>query len=208
MIVLLQMPVMDGYAAISAIRALSPRLAEVPILALTASAMPDDVKHCLDAGMDAHIPKPIEVHPPPIFSLVRVYIVHLPVCRSTLSAAAFGTGSPGSWRVTAATDTSRLAPRAAQLLMRPVCGMQGQSQRRRDTWTRRCLRTTPARAHWQRSQRCRGATRANAPRVCRQVQHRLDGHDVELLSCFPLTVMGSELLVGFSPDSAELKLTA
>ena len=54
-----QMPVMDGYAATAAIRALPGIAAVTPIVALTASAMPTDRQRCLDAGMDAYLAKPI-----------------------------------------------------------------------------------------------------------------------------------------------------
>ncbi len=58
----IQMPVMDGYTATRQIRALSdPALASVPILAMTANAFQEDVKAAEDAGMQAHIPKPIDV---------------------------------------------------------------------------------------------------------------------------------------------------
>lgn len=54
-----QMPVMDGLTAAAAIRALDGPAAAVPILALTASAMPGDREACLGAGMDGHLSKPI-----------------------------------------------------------------------------------------------------------------------------------------------------
>ncbi len=55
----LQMPEMDGFAAARRIRALkgAPRR---PIIAMTAHAMMEDRQRCLDAGMDDHIGKPIE----------------------------------------------------------------------------------------------------------------------------------------------------
>ncbi len=53
------MPIMDGYEATSKIRAL-PQYANLPIIALTANIMPEDKQHCLDAGMNAHIGKPID----------------------------------------------------------------------------------------------------------------------------------------------------
>lgn len=58
----IQMPVMDGYEATKAIRALSDRsLAEIPIVAMTANAFREDVEKALDAGMNAHIAKPLDV---------------------------------------------------------------------------------------------------------------------------------------------------
>lgn len=54
-----QMPVMDGLAAAAAIRRLDGPAGAVPILALTASAMPGDREACLAAGMDGHLTKPI-----------------------------------------------------------------------------------------------------------------------------------------------------
>lgn len=56
------MPVMDGYAATRAIRALAPPGSRrVTIVALSANAFESDVKEALDSGMDAHIAKPIRV---------------------------------------------------------------------------------------------------------------------------------------------------
>lgn len=58
----LQMPVMDGYGATSEIRSLSnPALSGIPIIAMTANAFDTDRKKCLEAGMNAHVSKPIEV---------------------------------------------------------------------------------------------------------------------------------------------------
>lgn len=52
----MQMPVMDGYALARAIRAAGRR---VPVIAITAHAMGEDRRRCLDAGCDDHIAKPI-----------------------------------------------------------------------------------------------------------------------------------------------------
>jgi CheY-like chemotaxis protein len=59
-----QMPVMDGYDATIAIREFESRIKRtngIPIIAMTANAFAEDVMHCLKAGMDGHIAKPIEV---------------------------------------------------------------------------------------------------------------------------------------------------
>ena len=57
----IRMPVMNGYEATQAIRALDRADAGLPIIAMTADAFAEDVKRCLDAGMNAHIAKPIDV---------------------------------------------------------------------------------------------------------------------------------------------------
>ena len=57
-----QMPVMNGYSAARAIRALEKsRGGRIPIIAMTANAFAEDEKAALDAGMDAHVPKPLDV---------------------------------------------------------------------------------------------------------------------------------------------------
>lgn len=57
----IRMPVMDGYDAAKAIRALNRPDHGLPIIAMTADAFSDDARHCLECGMDAHIPKPLDV---------------------------------------------------------------------------------------------------------------------------------------------------
>ncbi len=54
-----QMPVMDGLQATLAIRGL-PERAALPILAMTANAFEEDRRRCMEAGMDGHVPKPVE----------------------------------------------------------------------------------------------------------------------------------------------------
>ena len=58
----IQMPVMDGYEATRAIRALEdPALAEIPILAMTADAFDEDRKAALACGMNGFLSKPINI---------------------------------------------------------------------------------------------------------------------------------------------------
>ena len=56
-----QMPVMNGYEATRAIRASKSRLAGIPIVAMTANAFSEDVRDALDAGMNAHVAKPLDM---------------------------------------------------------------------------------------------------------------------------------------------------
>ncbi len=58
----LRMPVMTGYEATEAIRTSDhPDAKTIPIIAMTADAFAEDVQKCLDAGMNAHVAKPIDV---------------------------------------------------------------------------------------------------------------------------------------------------
>ena len=57
-----QMPVMDGYEATRAIRSCRhPQARTIPIIAMTANAFFEDVKDALDAGMNQHVSKPIDM---------------------------------------------------------------------------------------------------------------------------------------------------
>jgi CheY-like chemotaxis protein len=55
----LQMPEMDGLTATRILRA-QPHLQQLPIIAMTAHAMAEEVQRCLDAGMNDHVGKPID----------------------------------------------------------------------------------------------------------------------------------------------------
>ena len=57
----IRMPVMNGYDATKAIRALKREDHVLPIIAMTADAFSDDARHCMECGMDAHITKPIDI---------------------------------------------------------------------------------------------------------------------------------------------------
>lgn len=57
-----QMPIMNGRDATRALRASKREdLRRLPIVAMTADAFAEDVQTCLDAGMDAHVAKPVEI---------------------------------------------------------------------------------------------------------------------------------------------------
>ena len=65
-----RMPEMDGLEANRRIRALArPDAAQVPIIALTANAFDEDVQRSLQAGLNAHLTKPVE--PEALFSTLE-----------------------------------------------------------------------------------------------------------------------------------------
>ena len=55
------MPIMDGISATKIIRKGHKEFDEIPIIAMTADAFKEDINNCLEAGMDAHLSKPINV---------------------------------------------------------------------------------------------------------------------------------------------------
>ena len=58
----MRMPVMDGITATREIRKLSrPDAANIPIIALSANAFTEDVEQCLQAGMNRHLSKPVDI---------------------------------------------------------------------------------------------------------------------------------------------------
>lgn len=69
----IQMPVMDGLQTSRTIRQ-QPQYSHIPIIAMTANAMENDVTDCLDAGMQAHIAKPIDAEK---LQALLLYHLHL-----------------------------------------------------------------------------------------------------------------------------------
>jgi CheY-like chemotaxis protein len=67
----IMMPEMDGLTAMRRIRA-QPRHEKLPIIALTAKAMPDDRQRCIEAGANDYITKPIDIEK--LLSLVRIWL--------------------------------------------------------------------------------------------------------------------------------------
>ena len=57
----IQMPLMDGYEATRQIRAMTNGVQAIPIIAMTANAFEEDRQEALKAGMNEHIPKPVDI---------------------------------------------------------------------------------------------------------------------------------------------------
>ena len=55
-----QMPEMNGYDATRAIRALPGDKSRIPIVAMTANVMKEEVDRCVEAGMNGYVPKPFK----------------------------------------------------------------------------------------------------------------------------------------------------
>jgi PAS domain S-box-containing protein len=75
-----QMPVMGGFEATAAVRETEKSTGKhIPIVALTAHAVPGDRERCLAAGMDGYVAKPI--HPEELFRQIEALIPHTPMAR-------------------------------------------------------------------------------------------------------------------------------
>lgn len=68
----MMMPDMDGYEALSVIRA-EEGLRQIPVFAVTAQAMVGDRERCLQAGADEYVPKPVDVDL--LLNLLKAYKV-------------------------------------------------------------------------------------------------------------------------------------
>jgi len=101
----LHMPVLDGLEATRRIRAL-PQGASLPIIGMTAAALPEDREHCLQAGMSDHVSKP--VLPEHLVEVLRSCGVHGPAAREPAPA-------PAPDAAPAAADTGRDDPAPSRI---------------------------------------------------------------------------------------------
>jgi CheY-like chemotaxis protein len=88
-----QMPEMDGYTATETIRRLGGRT-DLPIIAMTAHAMPEDRQRCLQAGMDDYLSKPISTEG--LYQLLEA-LAQRPPGNSGHSLACQGNDVPAAW---------------------------------------------------------------------------------------------------------------
>ena len=77
----LQMPIMGGIEATQIIRTL-PEAKSLPIIAMTANAMEQHKQACLEAGMNTHLAKPIDVNE--LYSSLEQYIQHHPMIKQSI----------------------------------------------------------------------------------------------------------------------------
>lgn len=71
----IRMPHVAGYEAAKIIRGLNhPDALSIPIIAMSADAFSDDIQRCLEAGMNAHIAKPIDVKE--LKRLLKRYLIY------------------------------------------------------------------------------------------------------------------------------------
>ena len=74
------MPVMDGYQAARAIRGSGKKDAEmIPIIAITANAFAEDKRKTMEAGMDAHLSKPLNVQE--LMDTIRKFCADKQICQ-------------------------------------------------------------------------------------------------------------------------------
>jgi CheY-like chemotaxis protein len=113
------MPVMDGYAATAAIRKHSnPRIRNLRIIALTASAIAGDRERCLESGMDGYLAKPVRAKEVRLLSFLH-FPFH-PSCSTPLSFC----------------RTSDILTRVPLLSLKPPFGRRSTSPKRRMASTR------------------------------------------------------------------------
>lgn len=112
-----QMPGMDGMEATRAIRALGGRLGRVPIIAMTANVLPDQVRQFRAAGMDDHVAKPINRSE--LYTVIERWLPE-----PGASAPEPGAAAPAEGRFERATFDQMVwlvGPEAAQDLVANLC---------------------------------------------------------------------------------------
>lgn len=100
----IQMPIMDGITAARMIRSLPGSKGQIPIVAMTANVLPDQIREFLQAGMDAHVRKPI--HQPELMTAID----HVLEKRTSPLSETQGTGDKTAFDATVYESVEALLP--------------------------------------------------------------------------------------------------
>ena len=154
----MQMPVMDGLAATVQIRS-QARWADLPIVAMTANAMPQDRERCLQAGMNDHLAKPFD--PPQMWAMLSRWLKPRWARAAHLSTGATQTTPPAAQSASAGCpDLTGIAGLDAERGIRQ-CGGRAALYRKilikftqAHPDTERTLDRALADEHWEDLHRC------------------------------------------------------
>jgi HPt (histidine-containing phosphotransfer) domain-containing protein len=165
---------MDGYQATGLIRQLAPRL---PVIGLTAHALAEERQHCLDAGMVAHVTKPIQI-------------------KDLVSAILVSTAAPAASPTPTLTPAPVPMPTPTQATTADLIDWEALSERYmgRQAFIEKLLATVLS-THGEAAQKLRAASAAGDIEAIRFSAHALKGMagNIEAKALFELAVATENL---------------